>query len=119
MTFHEFTGLMEEADRETRHLSGGYQRNRHVRRIIEEADENTIAFTCLVLDRHVHLAFAVLYELVPEEKRPPIPNYYAGRIPVLQACWQFWALKEGHVKIQYDPRAYWVEDRHGNKGNWH
>lgn len=119
MNFVEFSGLIAKADQETQHLSGGFHRNVHIRQIVEAGGDDVIAFACLILEDHIHLALAILYELVSPDKRPPIPEYYAGRVPVLKACWQWWALKEGLVKIKFDPQAYWVEDKYSNKGNWH
>jgi hypothetical protein len=119
MNFTTFHTLIEVAAKETAHLSVAAQRNKHVRQIIETTTADTIGFACLILEDHFHLALILLSELVPPAKHPPIPAYYAGRVPVIKACWQFWALHEGLVKIKYDPTAYWVEDRHGNRGNWH
>jgi hypothetical protein len=118
MHYQEFMARIELAERETCHISGGHNKNQHIRRIIEEANDDTVTFACLILQSHVHLALAILYELVPENERPPIPDYYIGRVPVIQACWQYWALQKGFLQIKYDPHAYWVEDKHGNKGNW-
>ena len=118
--FDEFKTLIEKAGRETAHLSGGHRNNTNIRQIIENADDDTIAFTCLMLEDHVHLALAILCELVPLEKHPPIPpEYYAGRIPVIKACWQYWAIKNKYVSVKHDPSAYWVEDKYGNRADWH
>ncbi len=119
MTYEYFSQLMAIAARETGFLSGSYSRNKNIREIIASADENTIAYTCLFLEKHTHLAFAILYELVKAENLPPIPNYYAGRIPVMLECWKYWALEKKFVTTKYDASGYWVEDKSGHRGDWH
>lgn len=118
MNYIEFAQLMKTAHKETRFLSGVNHNNKNIRKIIEEANSDTVAFSCLFLEEYTHLALCILYELVVDEK-PPIPDYYRGRIPVILECWKYWALKNGYVKIEYDPSAYWVEDKYGNRGDWH
>lgn len=118
MNFDEFSKLISVAHKETARLSGGQGKHKNIRQIIAEKSGNTVAFACLALEEHTHLAFAILYELVTEN-RPPIPDYYSGRIPVIKECWKYWALEKKIVEIKYDPSAYWVEDKYGNRGNWH
>lgn len=119
MTYEKFSELIKKADERTRFLSGGHHNNEQVRQIIKEADENTITYTCLFLEEYTHLAFAILYELVPSINHPPIPEYYCGRIPVILECWKYWALVNKLVSTKYDPKAYWVEDKFGHRGDWH
>ncbi len=119
MSYEEFSALIEKAHEETKFLSGGYHRNEHIRKIIDDADENTVTFACLFLEEYTHLSFAILYELVKPDDRPPIPKYYAGRVPVILECWKYWALEKKLVTIKYDPSAYWVEDKFGHRADWH
>ncbi len=60
----------------------------------------------------------ILNEIVVD-KKPPIPDYYAGRIPVIKECWKYWALRNNYVKMMHDPKTYWVEDKFGHRGEWH
>ncbi len=120
MTYEEFMTLIQAAYKETRFISGREQRNANVRKIIDSADKNTIPFACLILKDYTHLAFAILYELVPAYLgRPPIPDYYKGHIPVIKECWKYWALQNKHVFSKHSPTAYWVEDKFGHRGEWH
>lgn len=113
MTF-EFSKLIRLARKETNFLSGGHHRNVSIRRIVDERDENTVPFACLFLGGCSHLSLTILGEIVAVENRPPIPQYYAGRVPVIVECWKYWALEQKHVAIKYDPNTYWVEDKFGN-----
>ena len=93
MNFDEFSKLLSAADEETQYLSGGQHKNKNIRQIIAEADDDTIAFACLALEKHTHLAFGILRELV-KDGGPPIPYYYRGRVPVIKECWKYWALEK-------------------------
>ncbi len=115
MTFSEFKRQIEEVAKQTSHLSGGHRKYVH---LIKEGDDDLITFACLLLPDHPHLMLPILNILVKEDS-PPIPSYYAGRIPVIVECWKFWALQTNRVHIHYDSEHYWVEDKYGNKANWH
>lgn len=131
MTFEEFDALMYEWHNDVQFHSSheGMKRNRCFDIITkfagqsEEDRRKMITFTCLLLrNPYVHLCFILLSELVDDEKKPPaVPEYYAGRIPVIRECWRYWALKENIVKSTYDihSHSYRVEDENGNKGKWH
>ena len=118
--FKEFKRLTEEMSNECRHWSGGCKRHKNFQLLMEFNQLDRIGFACLLLcDQHFSRMFEILYESVDESKLPPIPDYYAGRVPVIKECWRYWALHEGIVNTKYDPESYWVEDKYGNKGEWH
>lgn len=127
MTFQEFDALMYGWQEDVKFLSSHQGMKEHVafESISEFAKKNEenrkriIEYTCLMLSNpYVHLCFILLGEFV-DNPPPVIPDYYAGRIPVIRECWRYWALKENIVKTNHDVHSYWVEDSNGNKGKWH
>lgn len=117
LTFKQFRGMVKQAAIDSRHLSGAHENHPSIQYLLNE--EWPVAWACLMLeDDSIFQAFALL-EKVPEDQHPPIPDYYRGRVSVVLECYRYWALERGHVAVKYDPAAYWVEDKDGNRGNWH
>ncbi|MFA5394956.1 MAG: cysteine-rich small domain-containing protein [Methanogenium sp.] len=72
-------------------------------------DKVLISYLLLNLHRYSHTCGILLYELVPWSKQPQIPEYYAGRVPVVVECWFYWGLEEGYIKTCYNPNKYWTK----------
>jgi hypothetical protein len=120
--FEEFKKLVEEWSKDMGCLSGGFDKHPNMRKIGDKAlcaYLDYMGYTCLLIDTYPHMVFAILDRLIPSENHPPIDPYYAGRIPVIIECYKYWALKKGFVSVKYDPQSYWVEDKYGNRGEWH
>ena len=119
LDYSEFLDLYTEWRQRNAGLS--FERGDHpncLKILQAENKMDIIGFTALQLDGRQQ-AFHLLWKLVDERDRPPFDPYYAGRIPVLLECWRYWALKEGFLRVCYDPQSYWVEDKYGNRGDWH
>src|SRR5690242_12794591 len=76
--------------------------------------EDIIGYACLFLDKHFFTSMLIIDTLVPAENHPPIDSYYDGRIPVIQECWKYWALKQKILFRKHDVKEYWTEDKYGN-----
>lgn len=118
--FKEFESLMHEMANDTLMSSNSKACVKHPNFDKLKEFEDVIPFTCLFLDTYIHQCWALLYRLLPENKLPPpLPPYYSGRVPVYKEAFKYWALREKYVTVKYDPESYWVEDKYGNRAEWH
>lgn len=74
------------------------------------SEDLKISYTVMMLEkpRLCWNAAILLFHLVKKENRPPIPEYYSGRVPVIVECWIYWGLEEGYTKTEYDPENYYT-----------
>lgn len=122
--FEKFKELLVEWSNDVGYHSFTKQRQKHknFKEILSlGTSDDLIGYACLCLEGpgSIHEIFSILYELVDIVDQPPFHPYYAGRVPVIMECWKYWALETGFVNSKYDPNAYWVEDKEGNRGDWH
>lgn len=119
--FNEFENLILQWHYDNAGLSFERGDHENCKKILSfENKEDIIGFTCVLLgcERLCHQLFFLLYHIIDKKDWPLIDNFYSGRVPVLLECWKYWALNKGYVKIKYNPKKYWVEDKYGNVGNW-
>jgi len=120
MKYTKFISLIEEWYKDTAHMSVNKADHPSCKKILSASNkDDVIGYAFLSLEAFPYLALIILNELVHPSEKPPIPKVYNGRIPVFVECWKYWGYRLCYVYSKHDVQSYWVEDKYGNKGEWH